>query len=116
MNPQDIGTLIDKLAAKLSVPAAQLWGILVKQAGIDAIKSVAWTVFFAVVVWAILGHGRRQVHAWAEEEPAAAPLWLFWGLMLIASIAMVGWNVSHALNGYLNPEFVALQYILDAAR
>lgn len=29
---QDIGSLIDKLAAKLSVPAAHLWEVLTRQA------------------------------------------------------------------------------------
>jgi len=114
----DWGKVVESLAAKLSVPAGQLWAVLVRQARIDAIEATVWMVL-CVVILGWLGTGgvskAKAIHANNSYDG-----WLVWfpwtALLVTASLILACYAVPTVLRGFLNPEFGALKYLLDAAK
>lgn len=51
---QDVGSLIDKLAAKLSVPAAHLWDVLTRQARVEAWSDIGVALLWVGVAIAVV--------------------------------------------------------------
>lgn len=110
MNAQNIGQILDAIAARFSVPAAHLWAILVRQAYVEAFTSFVGFLVVSVVT-ALLWRKGVRVHA--EDSYAAEP-W-FVGAMCVSLVCAIFFimlviDVSHALN----PEYYALMKVLDA--
>lgn len=118
MQANDWGSLIDKLAAKLAVPAERLWAVLQRQAQIDAWLSLGWAVLLigGTLVAVYMAHRRIQKqiaeHSYSDAEVVYIPL-IVCGLLLLG---LGGANLHDAIIAFANPEFVALQYILEAAK
>lgn len=121
---QEVGALIDKLAAKLSVPAAHLWQILVKQAQVEAAFAALWIVAYAVllyVTWAVL---RPKLAAWkAADKSYLSDREVGWMFFVLGAVAFTcvggGFAIAGAKNilvYLLNPEYAALQQIVAALK
>jgi uncharacterized membrane protein len=109
--------LIEQLAAKMGTTSEYLWGVLLKQAPISA----TWTLLqvILVVVFGIMLY-RAHISLSDDENDISyynhdainvimATLLIIWLILVIASFFCLG----DIFNGYMNPEFWALDYILN---
>ena len=117
---QDYGAIIDKLAEKLSVPAANLWRILVQQGRIDAVAATVWTLIAAaILVWAATS-GWKRIQTWIDDDDNRysdrVMVWIPFGVAVVGALAIFASNLPTAVSGWLNPEYLALRYILEAAK
>jgi hypothetical protein len=107
------------LAAKLGVSVEHLWGVLVRQAYIDGVSSLA-TVFFCAaagvgVLWFFF-YRRRQYKLTAEPRSSFLltnePLeYLVLGIILVGLVAIAGNNFYWVISDFFNPEFYALRHL-----
>lgn len=124
MNPeiqQELLKRLDAFAQKLGVTAEHLWGVLVKQAQIEATIAFGWTIFelilFVIAVLCLRAaykHGRE----WLDGEKYI-PLWataLYGCFATPLSIIAAMFNLFDFIRWYSNPEYFALQEILKVLR
>ena len=119
MNDQTI-VLIDRMAEKLGTTSEYLWGVLLKQAPISA----TITVFYFVIIL-FLGYGIYRLHLWLreEDEDGRSRYWHNDDLAIPMAVAAIIWaglfviwflTLGNAINGYINPEYWALEKILNS--
>lgn len=118
MNDQTLQAL-QALAAKLGTTVEMLWGVLLRQAVIEAVSAVVWiSIFAGLSVIALLfvvkktrtpesDYGRAD---WAEE--AAFFAWAAWVVFTIIGAFVVAEGVSQLLTVLFNPEYWALKQVL----
>lgn len=123
MNEQT-AKLLEQLASKLGTTSEYLWGILLKQAPIDATITLLQTLFLFLVGW-----GLWKVHKKLLSKPsgqdyddsyyekykigAIFPMVLVtfgWGIMMLICFC----SFSSIVSGYFNPEYWALKEILNS--
>ena len=120
---QQVGSVIDTIAAKLAVPAAQLWEILTRQAVVDGIGSAVWALAWfvaATLVWRswwarAKAHDARTIpkDQFDDDSFPVAPF------VLIATTILVGFGLhqtTQSIAQLVNPQFAALKYVLDALK
>jgi hypothetical protein len=115
----DWTALVDKLAAKLSVPAAHLWSVLVRQARVDTISAGIWCVIAVVLVAYLATRGQRRLRAWIEEGGTWSErgiAWVPFGIVTTVAVATFAINLPTFVSGLLNPDFVALNYIIGTVK
>ena len=109
------------LAGKLGVSVEHLWGVLVKQAYIDGISSLATTlvcVLLAVAVTRAFFHFRRKFSDKPREE-LTQPFGLLMepysfvilGIVLLAIIMIGSDNLYWVISDFINPEFYAMRHL-----
>lgn len=116
--------LINKLAERLAVPAAQLWAVLVRQARIEALMSLYYVAIFAAVLIAYR-RIRPRIVAWenaggdyySNDRDMGRILYDVFGIISstisgILAICMVGQAIAYLFN----PDYYALQQILSAVK
>lgn len=113
--------LLQQLADKLGTTTEYLWGVLIRQAPIDATTTLIQ--FFLIL---LMGYGIWRVHkrcmapykagahhsVYYESDgagPAVAIVTVFWLVLFILCFCCL----SDVINGYFNPEYWALNKILD---
>lgn len=110
-NPQAVNDVIDHLAAKLSVPTAHLWEVLIRQQRIDVIQCVVFLALFGVGVrvWFRAFWGKKR------SDDQLLGMIFSGGFLGILSIIGIIWTFT-AVGELLNPEYYALKEILSALR
>ena len=115
--------LVEQLAQKLGTTTEYLWGVLIKQAPIDA-----FTNLFYVLATIISGIGLYKLHKYfLKENEHNNSLYyeheeLLVGPMIIAAliwstIAIICFfSMGEIIIGFINPEYWALNEILKAAK
>lgn len=103
--------LIERLAAKLGTTADHLWGVLLRQAPISSMTSAAIIFVFAAVLFLAFRLARE-----VREEDSAAFAWIYWVIGVIVFTICATISAHNIATGLLNPEFWALDYILDAVK
>jgi len=109
---------IDALAAKLGVAAGEVWKILVKQSVVEAWQQVATGVVFVLVMVAFIYFGRW---CWKRyEESGGYGDWntsalIAYSLALIPAVIAIC-SVITAISRFVNPEYYALQVILETLK
>jgi hypothetical protein len=118
---EEMSKLLSQLADKLGTTTEYLWGVLIKQAPIDAI-----TTLFQMLLVLLFGIGLWKVHRWLSkseddsdcsryeeyEELAIAPMVIATIVFVILSIVCF-FCITDVVNGFLNPEYWALDKILS---
>jgi len=116
--------LIEHLAQKLGTTTEYLWGVLINQAKISAITDLFY-LFFTVIGGILLyrlhkyfskerepyGHS----YYYTKEELVTIPmgiLTVFWFFIAIFSFMSIG----NIINGFFNPEYWALDQILNLVK
>ncbi len=111
---QAVGSLIDKLAEKLSVPAAHLWSILLRQAQVVFWQDVFQSVVLLLPITAGIGTW-RVTKAWEDDDPK----FVFRTVgVIVAGITFIALcaNVTEMISLALNPEYYAVHEVLSAIR
>lgn len=115
----NLAVVIEKLAAKLGTTAEYLWGVLIKQAAVNALNNVIFIVFvilFGFILFRLhkkfLKEDKNNDSIYDEFEGAAIiPMVLgcvAFLVMFFCGIACIG----DTITSLVNPEYWALQQIL----
>ena len=94
------------LAEKLGTTVDHLWGILVKQAYLNALYAIGWVVF--------LGIGILILIAFIRGSDDRAFLSGFIGLLILIWILVFCFATWFVYIGFFNPEYYALTKLLEA--
>lgn len=123
MDEQTLKT-VEKLAQKLGTTSEYLWKILVKQAPVES----SITLFQYLLV-GIFGYTLFKLHNYLSEErsygdrewmrtgyahyveSAILPMIILISIFLILSVCCF-FSINKVINGFFNPEFWALNYVL----
>ena len=123
--------LIEQLAAKLGTTAEYLWKVLVKQAAIDAVYSGLWiiatVIFGCYLYWQhkrnCVVKSRRGVNRTAYgsigftgEGDGSTEAMVVGVLIFICLFFYSIACINDAVNGIFNPEYWALQEILETVK
>ena len=115
---KEIAPLLEKLAEKLGTTSEYLWGILLKQAPIEAtiiVGQMLLIVLFGIVL--IVLHKRFSSTVDGEslysryEEAIAIPMIVCMVVFVILALSAF-YAIPELMYGYFNPEYWALQEIL----
>lgn len=106
--------LLEKLSAKLGTTSEFLWGVLVKQAKIEAITSALWAVIFFAATVVCLFACRffwKGLKKYPEEFG-----YLFGSIitcfLLVIFVAISANHIETCIVYYFNPDYFALNKIL----
>lgn len=114
--------LLEQLAAKLGTTSEYLWSILLKQAPISATIDIVYiimTAFLWIVLYRLHKHFIDSDNAFSYdgEDVALASTAVVLNVTLFAFTILATivcfFNLGDIFNGYFNPEFWALKYIIN---
>lgn len=116
MNDQT-AKLLEQLAGKLGTTSEYLWSVLLKQAPVAAtitLIQILLVLAAGIGLWKAHQHflnDDNKVSYYNLNEGLAVPMvvgCIFWLILLIAAFFLM----EEIINGYFNPEFWALDYIM----
>jgi uncharacterized membrane-anchored protein len=112
-----INGVIDHLAAKLSVPASQLWGVLLRQAKLEGYMDLGFTAVFlagGVLLALLTRHAIRECadNSWSEWEIGGVFAGISAAVMLILALVCL----HSAVTELANPAYFAAQAILGGVK
>jgi hypothetical protein len=110
-----VADLLAKLAEQLGVGTEFLWGVLIKQAAVDgALAAVMVLLCFAYFAGygAFTAYCLKNTHS-SEAADAAR---IFGAILLIPVSVSWIWNLWMAVTALINPEYYALQQILEVLK
>lgn len=109
MTNQKIAELIDQLAKSLGVAADHVWQVLVYQQYIDGIKQmIIYGVIFCVALVGFL----KCLRLVREEEE----FWIIGCVLFGLAVVMTFCEFVSSIGLLINPEYYAIQEILDALK
>jgi hypothetical protein len=101
--------LLENLANKLGTTSEYLWSVLLKQAPIDATISLFQTAVIFFIGY-LLYKKRSIVNSEYDERlPIFVAVAIVWSIVSFITIMCIG----DIINGYFNPEYWALQRVMD---
>jgi hypothetical protein len=107
---EETAKLLETLATKLGTTSEYLWSVLLKQAPIDATISLFQTAvvfFIGYLLYKKRGIVNRE---YDERLPIFVAVAIVWSILSFITIMCIG----DIINGYLNPEYWALERILHS--
>ncbi len=117
MTMQNYDQLIDKLAAKLAVPATHLWAVLLLQVRVDLIESaLGLCVGLAVLVALALNFRRIKAACWEDDIDMYSPVLILPLAVAVLAVAVVVCDAENVIGRAVNPEYYALQAIVGAVK
>lgn len=117
MNDQT-AKLLEQLASKMGTTSEYLWSILLRQAPIESTITLIQVILImgvGVVLFKCHKHfmnDKNDMSYYEKEETLGIPMILaavIWFIFFLAAIVCL----DEIINGYFNPEFWALDYIMD---
>lgn len=124
MNEQTI-QLLEKLAAKLGTTSEYLWSILIKQAPVDATINLIQLIIVGVFGYVIFRIHKKLLsniksetnYTYYDEYEASVgiPMMIVFVAWLILAVACLC-SIGYIINGYFNPEYWALDNILNSLK
>lgn len=113
---EELTKILDTLAARFGTTATHLWEVMIRQAVTEATAKALLAVVSIAVTVAVI---RKTIHAIAAHGPddnRSFP----WILLTMGCAAFTflptALNFMDIVTGFMNPEFWALQQILNASR
>ena len=116
---QEIMKRIDVLAVKLGVTGQYLWGVLVKQAEVEAIEDILSALLFGVLAGIGLYIIKKMIKIWQSDEYDEVGIMLGSIACFIAVVVgLIGFVccMISSITPIMNPEFFALRQILNSVK
>ena len=119
---KELSELLNNLANKLGVASSELWAILLKQAQIDALMSLTY-----IISVAIMGVLLLKLHKYFSKETKGnySHYDSTDGIGIVMIVASLVWMIlfistffsfSNMFNGFFNPQYWALNKILETIK
>jgi len=123
MNEQTT-SLLRELASKLGTTAQNLWAILLHQAPIDATITLIQCIVliaFPIVLYRVhlkllVEDDTNYQYDKYENNDAYAPIMIFLAIGAFAGLILVVCSFNEIFNGYFNPQYWALEQILETIK
>lgn len=117
---EQIAPLLEKLAEQLGTTSEYLWAVLLRQAPVNVLVFLIHVLLFFVltVAWIHISKPLAKTVAgqdWINEAPSAAGLTVGWGTIALLWIWALA-SFENAIVAALNPEYWALQQVLDVIK
>lgn len=118
MNDESL-KLLEKLANKLGTTSEYLWTVLVKQAPVAAVNEIIFTVFTVVLGIVLFNLNKKFMNDNNEvsydnlDGVLIVPMVVGTGLFVIFAIGVMFGSIPTIISGFINPEFWALNYVLE---
>lgn len=116
--------LVEKLASELGTTTEYLWSVLLKQAPIDATVTLIQCVLVLLFGWFLWTLHKRLIkpqtfrgyeRSLYDEYEEGAIIPMFFGAIMFVILSVVSFaSIGDVVNGYLNPEYWALNKILNS--
>lgn len=113
--------LIEQLAEKLGTTTQYLWSVLLKQAPVSATINILYILlvigmgFFLLRLHKFFSNEDGRMSYDDQGEYLGVPMFIagvVWAIIAIAAF----FSVDDIITGYLNPEFWAIDYIMDVLK
>lgn len=115
--------LLEKLAVQLGTTAEYLWSVLIVQARISAITDLIFLIlaivsgYFLYRTHLYLGKEGEDMHSIYDRKEEAVIIPMFVGVIIWAIFFLVMFfSIGNIINGLFNPEYWALNKILNSIR
>lgn len=115
--------LLEKLAVQLGTTAEYLWSVLIVQARISAITDLIFLIlaivsgYFLYRTHLYLGKEGEDMHSIYDRKDEAVIIPMFVGIIIWAIFFLVMFfSIGSIINGLFNPEYWALNKILNSIR
>lgn len=109
---KELTKLLEQLALKLGVTVEYLWAVMVKQAMINSIIDIAMSILLILTNVAFFKLYKKQSKDdYGDIKYIEA--YAIGGLLLIVLDAVMFFSIGSILTGFLNPEYWALNQILE---
>ena len=119
----EITNLLATLADKLGTTSEYLWGILLRQAPISAtviLIQIIFTVLFGIFLWKLHKYFSKETdgrYSMYERSNGGLEVLIIIFSVLTLVIGIVSFfQIENMLNGYFNPEYWALNKILNTLK
>lgn len=115
--------LLEKLAVQLGTTAEYLWSVLIVQARISAITDLIFLIlaivsgYFLYRTHLYLSKETEDMYSLYERKEEAVMLPMFFGVIIWTVFFLVMFfSIGNIINGLFNPEYWALNKILNSIR
>ncbi|UBH21927.1 hypothetical protein LAU42_09130 [Macrococcus armenti] len=119
MKEETITKYIDQLAQSLNVASEHVYEALIKQAMVSGIMSVVWAVIFGIATVIVICVGIMSAKREYDRYGFDHDVFITLIMTLIATSFVVipfGVAVENALTALLNPEYWAINEVLNAIK
>lgn len=103
--------LLRELANKIGTTGEHLWEVLIKQAPISALSDLIMAVLWITIIMWTAKFLHNKSNKW--DTVIISVLWSIWGLLAIIIAMLFGFIIKNIIEALINPEYWALQQILD---
>lgn len=118
-----LAPLIEQLAKQFGTTSEYLWNVLISQAAISAtislIKIIA-IIIFGIILYRLnkkfMKSNEHGDSLYAKHESALAVPMVIGAIAMLVFVFIAFYNFSNVITGYLNPEYWALEQVLDAIK
>ena len=118
---ENTARLLEQLAAKIGTTSQHLWGVLIKQAPIDATTTLFQILLIIVGVVVCFNKHKKYISKveiyevnYYEKSETTAIIMAVFGVVLLVLCIVAFFNVPYIIDGYFNPEYWALREIMKA--
>lgn len=115
--------LLEKLAVQLGTTAEYLWSVLIVQARISAITDLIFLIlaivsgYFLYRTHLYLGKEGEDMHSIYDRKEEAVIIPMFVGVIIwVIFFLVMFFSIGNIINGLFNPEYWALNKILNSIR
>lgn len=119
--------LIEQLATKLGTTSEYLWGVLIRQSYISAISTIITDIIIILlgfVLWKVHKYfmktqrldSMRDYEKYGDSESTLTILMTVCVFVYSVLIVVMLCRISDIINGFFNPEYWALNHILESLK
>jgi uncharacterized protein with PQ loop repeat len=108
---EEILKRLDALAAKLNVTAAALWGVLIRQARIEAYQHIG-AVVVSILLWYGMYRAAKYLYKSDLDRELAVPLFIVMAIAFGITLFVFFGCLASLPTELLNPEYWALKQLL----
>ena len=114
---EQVAKLLEQLATKLGTTVEYLWGVLMKQAHVNAIINLSFVGLMLIITITWLAFIPKIIKLDSDDGDYDSPstrtlTWIFFAITNVISIIVIIACLTTAITELLNPEYWALQEIL----
>ena len=114
---KDTQKLLEKLAEKLGTTTEYLWEILVKQAYVSSLTLLFQMCLIPILAYLLYRVYKKNIDEYGDIEDLGVSIVLAAGFVFTIFLTLIAFfEISNMVNGFVNPEYWALDKILETLK